>query len=341
MATSDLISIIVPMLDEADHVEQLVADIAAQDVGRPLEVLVADGGSKDGSVEKLRAAANAAGLSLTVIDNPGRLVSHGLNLCIQRARGELIVRMDCHASYPPEYVRLLAEASGETGAWNVGGRLVPEGRTAMERAVACAMDSPFGGIGWTRHTAGDGRVEVDTVTYGAFRSEVLDRIGPFDESLLRNQDNDLNVRIRKAGGTVVMDPAIVVHYVPRGSLRGVFRQYREYGRWKMTVMRKHGQVTGGRSLVSLGLVSSLATLALAGTVSKHARRLLALELGAYATGALVFGAVAVRRRNESLSLLPRLLAVYPAFHVAHGIGMIEGLLTAPAEQPSEDGDRSR
>src|SRR5690242_188658 len=184
------VSVIVPLLNEAEHVEHLVDDIASQDFAGRIEVLVADGGSRDGSVERLTDAAARLGLDLTVLPNPDRLVAQALNACIARARGELIVRLDGHSHYPPDYIRLCAAVAHETGAWNVGGIVVPEGRTPTERAVACAMDSPFGGIGWTRHAGSNGLVEVDTVTYGAFRPEAFELAGLFDESLLRNQDDE-------------------------------------------------------------------------------------------------------------------------------------------------------
>jgi glycosyltransferase involved in cell wall biosynthesis len=142
------ISAIVPLRNERANVDGFVSDLAAQDFEGELEVLVADGASDDGGIERLRAAARDAGLRLRVMDNPAGWVSQGLNTCIREARGELIVRLDCHSRYPPDYLRRCAEVSGETGAWNVGGRLVPSGTTPIERAVACAMDSPFGGIGW-------------------------------------------------------------------------------------------------------------------------------------------------------------------------------------------------
>jgi succinoglycan biosynthesis protein ExoA len=319
------ISVIAPMLNEAEHVENLVADIAAQDWEGELEVFVADGGSTDGSVERLRAAAARRGVDVTVLENPERWVSYGLNRCIRAARGDLIVRIDCHSRYPSDYLRRCAVASEETGAENVGGILVPSGRTLTERAVAAAVDSAFGGVGWTRHRT-DERCEVDTVALGAFRPEAFDRAGLFDETLVRNQDDEFNLRLRRAGGRVVLDPSIRSYYTPRGSLRRLFRQYYEYGRWKAPVMRKHGQATSARSLVPGVFVLGLAALVHLSAWDPRAAALLALETTAYAALALGFSVACLRRRREPWSLLPRIVAVFPTMHLAHGLGMIAGWL---------------
>jgi glycosyltransferase involved in cell wall biosynthesis len=320
------VSIIAPMLNEAAHIEQFVADVAAQDYGGPVELVVADGGSRDGSVDLLRDAAGRAGLDLTVVDNPDRYVSQGLNRCLERATGDLLVRLDCHSRYPKDYVRLCVEAAEETGAWNVGGVAEPRGRTPTERAVAAAMDSPFGGIGWTRAARTGARVETDHVTYGAFRREALDRIGTFDESLIRNQDDEIDLRLRLAGGTVVLDPRIRVFYVPRGSLRGVFRQYYEYGRWKIPVMRKHRRALGLRSLVPGAFMLSLVALAVLAPFTTLAVWALGLEVAVYLLAAVCFGLAALRRRGEPPTLLPRVVGAFAAFHVGYGLGMLRGLL---------------
>src|SRR5206468_10513563 len=125
-----------------------------------------------------------------------------------------------------------------------------------------AMDSPFGGIGWTRNVSAGGPVEVDTVTFGAFRPEAFRRAGLFDESLHRNQDDEFNLRLRRSGGRIVLDPSITLVYTPRGSISKAFRQYFEYGRWKIPVMRKHRRILGARSLAPVVLVVSLLGLAL-------------------------------------------------------------------------------
>ena len=216
----------------------------------------------------------------------------------------------------------------ETGAWNVGGVVRAAGTTPGERAVACAMDSAFGGIGWTRAESAGGRAEVDTVTYGAFRREAFERAGLYDETLIRNQDDELNLRLRLAGGTIVLDPAIEVFYTPRASWRRVFRQYYEYGLWKIPVMLRHRRVLSARSLAPAAFVLGLIGGALLGLVWRPAWALTAAVVAVYAIAALGFAVASVRRRGEPAALVPRVVAVYTAFHVGYGVGMLHGALRA-------------
>jgi GT2 family glycosyltransferase len=321
------ISVVAPVRNEGSNVDHFVSDLAAQDFRGEVEVLVADGNSEDDSVERLGAAAWSAGLNLRIIQNPVGWVSHGLNACIREARGDLIVRLDCHSRYPADYLRRCAELSERTGAWNVGGRLVPTGTTPTERAVACAMDSPFGGIGWTR-ASGGGPVETDTVTFGAFRPEAFKHAGLFDETLVRNQDDEFNLRLRRAGGQIMLDPEITVMYRPRGSIGRVWRQYYEYGLWKVPVMLKHRRVLTVRSLAPLVFV--VGTGALGVSIARYplARRLLVVQWSLYGAAGLGFAVRSVRDRGESWGLLPRVLAAFPAFHLGHGSGQAVGWLRA-------------
>ena len=324
MTRTGRISVVAAMLNEAANVAGLVEDLAEQDFEGAIEIFVADGGSTDGSAELLQHAAENAGLELTVVDNPRRIVSTGLNECIRRCRGDLIVRLDCHSRYPPDYLSRCARAADETGAWNVGGIYEPVGRTATERAVACALDSAFGGVNWARDAGSGERVDADTVYLGAFRPVAFERSGLYSEDLVRNQDDELNVRIRRAGGRIVLDPSIRSHYTPRGSYLSLARQYYQYGLWKTVVMAEHRRVLSARSLAPPVLVGSLAAFAAVAPFSRAARVLLAAEVGIYLLAAAGFGAAAVRRRREPLKLVPRVLAVYPTLHLAYGVGMAAG-----------------
>ena len=320
------ISVIVPMYNEADHIAHLVADLAAQDFEGEVEIIVADGASTDGSAAILEAAAQEAGLQVTIVPNPSRWVSPGLNACIGLCTGDLIVRIDCHSHYPQDYLRRSAEAAEETGAWAVGGVPTPVGHTAMERAVACALDGPFGGAHWTKNGGRPERTEVDNFYCGAFRPVAFEQAGLFDETLVRNQDDELNYRIRQSGGRLILDPAIRSEIVPRGDFRGLARQYYQYGVWKIPVMLKHQRVLSGRSLAPAGLVASLILLALVATRSSKARGLLAAETGLYAGAATAFAAQSIRRRGETARLLPRVVASFPTMHLGYGIGLIAGIV---------------
>jgi succinoglycan biosynthesis protein ExoA len=331
MSAIERISVVAPMRDESQrNLTVFVDDLAAQDFTGELEVLVADGGGCDRA--HMAAVAERHGIDLRVLDNPDGWVSPGLNTCIRVATGDLIVRLDCHSRYPKDYLRRCAEVAERTGAWNVGGRLVPRGETPFERSVATAMDSPFGGIGWTRMGESTEPVEVDTVTFGAFRPDAFEAAGLFDEELVRNQDDEFNLRLRRAGGRIVLDPTIEVEYRPRGSLRAVWRQYFEYGFWKVPVMRKHGQVLTLRSLAPLVLVLSVAVLAGGAPASALARRLLAAEVATYFSLALLFGASGVRRRGGPLSSILAVVATFPTFHFGYGSGMASSLLRLARER---------
>ena len=334
------LSIIIPCRNERSHVAGFLDSVLGQELeaGWEIEILVADGLSDDGTREVLEQFMQTAP-NVRMIDNPGRIVSTGLNAAIVAAKGDVIVRMDAHTVYAPDYVRRCVEALRESGADNVGGPWIAEGRGTLGRAIAAAFRSPFCTGGGKAHDPGyEG--EVDTVYLGCWSRSVFERVGLFDPDLVRNQDDELNFRLRRAGGRIWQTPRIGSSYAPRESLRALFRQYLQYGFWKVAVIRKHRALASWRHVVPALFVASIVALAsalAAGLVlgmpaltSVSAVALLA-ELALYAL-ACVAGAAAFAGSLDwrALLLLPAVIAVH---QVAYGLGFLIALLRPSPRGP--------
>lgn len=245
---SPAVSIVVPCYNERDHIEPCLHSILAQEpLPGGFEVIIADGMSTDGTRDILMRLARDDP-RLQVIDNPGRIVSTGLNAAIRAAQGKVIIRMDAHTAYAPDYVRQCLAVLQETGADDVGGPWVAKGVGLVGRAIAAAFQFPFAGGGPRGHNP---RYEgaLDTVYLGCWPREVFDRIGFFDEELVRNQDDEFCLRLTRAGGRIWQSPRIKSWYRPRESLGGLFRQYMQYGYWKVRVIQKHKRPASIRHLV--------------------------------------------------------------------------------------------
>lgn len=242
------VSVIVPCRNEFRHIRAFLDSVLRQELAEiEMEVLVADGMSNDGTRLAL-CEFKKKFPALRVLDNPEQIVSTGLNRAIREARGEIIIRMDAHTVYAPDYVRSCVAVLKETNADNVGGPALTRAEGYLAQAIAHAYQSPFarGGVKY-RDPQYEG--PVDTVPYGCWRKSTLDRIGMFDENLVRSQDYELNMRIASCGGTVWRSPRITSWYWPRASLSGLFWQYFQYGFWKVAVIRKHRGRASWRNLV--------------------------------------------------------------------------------------------
>ena len=174
----------------------------------------------------------------TVVPNPGGSTPAGLNLALASGSADIVARVDAHATIPPGYLDQAVTTLIETGADNVGGMQVPVGVSVWERAIAAAMASPFG-AGDARYRIGGSAGPAETVYLGVFRRSTLERLGGYDERFARNQDYELNHRIRQSGGVVWFDPSLKVAYRPRGSLKALASQYFQYGTWKREFSRRH------------------------------------------------------------------------------------------------------
>ncbi|MGB3068704.1 MAG: glycosyltransferase family 2 protein [Ottowia sp.] len=316
-----LISAMAPCRNEVAAIDAFCASVQAQELppGWHLELLVADGMSDDGTSLKLAEWAERVPW-LRLIDNPGRIVSTGLNAALAQARGEVIVRLDIHTEFAPDYVAECLAALRRSGADNVGGPWVARGKGATGRAIAAAFQSRWvvGGAR-SRDKAYEG--EVDTVYLGCWPRASFGRFGGFDENLVRNQDDEHNLRIRLKGGRIWQSGRIRSAYQPRDSLAALFQQQRQYGYWRPFVMRKHGQPGSLRQLVPMAFVAAclVSVVALPWTWGPFA--VLALMYGLYLAGAS--GQAAQQAGDRGL--LARLPAVIAAYQVGYGVGTWQGL----------------
>lgn len=348
-ADTPTVSVVMPCRNEVRYIEACLRSIFNQQaVPGGFEVLVVDGMSDDGTREVLARLA-ASHPQLRVIDNPRRFTASAMNLGIENARGQWIAILGCHNRYAEDYLRQCHQVSLETCADNVGGAMFCEGKTPMQRAVAAAHHSPFacGGAGW-HDTNFEG--PADTVFGGFYRREVFARIGRFDEELVRNQDDELNLRLVRAGGRIWHSPRIRSWYSPRATLRALFTQYLQYGYWKVRVIQKHRLPASWRHLVpgafvfALGLLGILLLVGLvlgaggqawgAGAGASLARAwgaglrwtaggLLALGVASYTLA--VCAAAALTAAKHGGSLFTRLIAVFPCYHLGYGYGFLCGI----------------
>ncbi|MBI4500123.1 MAG: glycosyltransferase family 2 protein [Gemmatimonadetes bacterium] len=316
------ISILIPCRNEANHIESCLRSVLGQEPPEGgLEVIVADGLSDDGTRQILECVAREDG-RVRIIDNPGRIASTGLNAALAHARADIVIRVDGHAVLDPDFVRQNLELLKEhPEAWSTGGPIVHCGRGPFGKAVAFAMSHPLG-VGNATHRFAEYEGYAEGAAFPAIRRWVFERVGLFDEQLVRNQDDEFNYRMKQAGGKVYISPRVRYQYFVRERLRPLFRQYFQYGFWRVRVLRKHRQSIYARYLVPMLFYMSVV---LVGAVGVYVGKpfLAALLPMAYAS-ALILAALQCWPRMGFLIALrvPLALAV---LHAAYAWGFFRGL----------------
>ena len=321
------VSVLMPVRNESRDIARNLTEVLAQDYpAERLEILVADGRSTDGTREILEGLA-AVNPRLRIIENPGRIVSSGLNRALEQARGEVIVRLDGHGNYPHDYVRRVVALRSETGASNAGGVLVPVGTTYVQRSICAALSAPVGvgGAAMRSRAPGDDVRDVDAVNGGCWLRETLTSAGGFSEEMVRNQDDELSFRLRKAGGRVVQSSSIRFQYVVRDRWRKLFQQYLQYGYWKVRVVQKYPTQASARHVAPALLVGAL----LGGTLAAPFSRLIAfstLALGIAYLAAVTVAGFAAAQRRRALRLWPGASLALLLMQVGYGWGSVLGLV---------------
>ncbi|MHB0939789.1 MAG: glycosyltransferase family 2 protein [Armatimonadota bacterium] len=330
MTELPFVSVIIPAYNEERYIGGCLRSLlrGAYPADR-WEIIIADGMSTDRTREEIDKVAAESAVPITVIDNPRRVTPVALNLAIGATRGEVIIRVDAHTEYGDDYVARCVQVLRDSGAANVGGPMDtrPGADTPMARAIALAMAHPFGVGNSAFRTQSEAR-EVDTVPFGCFRREVFQEIGLFDERLWRNQDFELNQRIRQAGGRLWLDPRLHSAYYSRATLPALVRHAWINGFWNALSHALHPYSFCLRHALPVGFVLGLVAV-------------VALTVPALVTGAIVWRVLAVLcwlpyalylaldlavalRQGKSWRERAALLVVFPAFHAWYGAGLAWG-----------------
>jgi len=314
--------VVLPTLNERPYIRDCLDSLLAQDYPGLVEILVCDGGSTDGT----RELVGSASAPVRLLDNPGVTAAAGMNVGIAAAIGDVVCRADAHTLYAPDYVRRCVEVLRETGAQNVGGRMVPIGTTSFGRAVAALTSSAIG-VGPGRFHYAQQRQEVDTVYLGCWETETLRDLHGYDDEGLQwaAEDQELNFRIRRGGGRVVLDPLIRSWYFPRETVRDLARQYANYGVAKASTLAKHRTLPTWRPLAPAALVAaSTAALVLAKGSTRVA--LPVVHAG-------VLGAASVRIGQQPGVAPHRVLLAGLVCHWSYGVGFWRGIYRLVRRRP--------
>jgi succinoglycan biosynthesis protein ExoA len=313
------VSVLVPVLNEAKGLREIVTAMRAQRLDGELELLFVDGGSDDGTRDILAELA-AGDPRIRVLDNPRRLIAPALNIGLAAARGEFVARMDAHTLYPPDYLqRGIERLRRGDAAWVAGPQLPSRDGAPWSRRVALALESPLGVGGASFRGVTEGELETDAGFTGLWRRETLERLGGWNEDWVVNEDGELAARVRADGGRIVTVAAMGARYVPRDSLGGLARQYWRYGQYRAKTSGRHPESMRRSHLIPPAVA---VTVAAALVAPRPLRRLARTGAAAYAL-ALAAEAVrlGLRERDAEAVFAPPALAT---MHLAWGAGFVVG-----------------
>jgi len=317
------VSVIIPMRNEEKYIAKCLQSVIDQDYPKEMvEILVVDGISEDTSREIVTIFSQKYS-NIRLIENPKMATTFGLNKGILESKGQVIVRIDAHSYIEPDYIRQCISALEQTGADNVGGLMRPIGINFIGKTIALAMSSPFG-IGSGRFHYAEKEMFVDTVYLGAYRREVFNRIGMYDEELHYSEDDELNYRLIKSGGKIFLSPKIKSYYYCRSSLSSLWRQYYNYGYGKVRTLKKHKGLASCRHMVPPSFVLSIIGGLVLWIVNPIFGWLLLAILGSY-FGLSVFTSakISFQKGWRYFLILP---ITFGVIHFSYGIGFLIGLL---------------
>lgn len=316
-------SVVLPIRNEEDFIERGLAAILSQDYpSELLEIIIADGQSTDQTRTIIEKIKNESDIPITVVDNPERIAPTGLNAAIEKAKGEVIIRIDGHTIVENDYVSECVSALKRSDACNVGGRMNAISENHIGNAIAVATSSPFG-VGNARFHYSEREEYVDTVYMGAWRRSVFEEFGNFNAELVRNQDDEFNYRLRSFGNKILLSPRIRSKYYNRSTFKSLWRQYFQYGYWKIRILQLHPKQMSVRQFIPFGFVFSLITLGILSAFFESARWAFLAIVSLYLIASVV--ATLKEFKRAGIAVLPFVLVAFVILHVSYGLGFLVGL----------------
>lgn len=313
------VSIIIPCRNEERYIVKNIESILAQEYLGELEVIVVDGMSTDKTRELV---LNVDDNRVRLVDNEAQFTPHALNLGVKNASGEIFIILGGHAFLTAGFVRRNVEIlKGNSSIGCAGGQILNIHENVASELISKAMTSPFGVGNATFRTGGKAGF-VDTVAFGAYWKRIHDEIGGFDEDLVRNQDDEYNYKVLKAGYKIYFDPDIISNYYVRGSYSKLYRQYYQYGYWKVYVNKKHKTITTIRQMIPLFFVLGLMGGLLLSLFWPFFWLVFLSGIGGYLLLALVSGTRVGKTVLEGLRIAP----VFPLLHFSYGLGYLVGIV---------------
>lgn len=315
------ISVVVPVYNEEKYIRECIDSLLTQDYPKDkMEWFFVDGMSSDRTWEILREYERQYPDLIQLLQNPNKTVPYAMNMGIRQAKGTYIIRLDAHAEYAQDYFSKCVEVLERTGADNVGGVMETKSRTPIGASIAKMLSTKFGvGDAQFRTNGKDGY--VDTVPFGAFRAEVFDQIGLYDERLTRNQDSELNYRIIHNGGKIYLSNEIKLAYYCRDTVGGIVKMAMTNGKWNVITSKLCPGSMRLRHFIPCVFVLSLIGMPLISILLPVFWWLFGLEMLAY----FALGAYFAAKAADSVKEFFVLMYLFPVFHISYGWGSIIGI----------------
>lgn len=315
------VSVVIPCKNEKNYIKKCIESFVNQSYDKNLyEILVCDGFSNDGTRDIVKEFEKQYE-NIKLLDNEGISAPKGMNVGIKYSKADIIIIFGAHAYADKDFIKNNVQLLNTNDVACAGGPIETINEDSKGTAISLAMSSPFG-VGNALFRYAKEEMLVDTVAFGAYRRDVLDKVGYFDEELTRNQDDEINLRITNAGYKILLSPKVKSYYYSRSSLKKLWRQYFQYGFWKVRVMQKHGKTSSIRHLVPLAFVLTNIGGILLGLFFKPILYLWILEIISYSTLDIITSFKLIKGKVSLLKYVP---FIFPILHLSYGIGFLEGI----------------